>query len=111
MRDNVNREKVLDMLDRIEEEVADGLGFQYEKWRKYACEMESTEETGEWVYDENGMDWNLPAWVCSKCHQRNDMIPTHIQYGSDMKRITNPYAWAGSHFCPSCGLKMKAKQM
>ena len=36
-------------------------------------------KTGKWVYDENGMDWNIPAWKCRECGMRNAMIPTIIQ--------------------------------
>lgn len=39
--DMVYRQDVLDALDEIESEVADGDGFQYEKWRKHFCEMTS----------------------------------------------------------------------
>ena len=33
--DLISREAVLDMLDTIESEIADGDGYQYEKWRTY----------------------------------------------------------------------------
>ena len=107
MSDKINKETVLDMLDEIESEVAEGLGFQYEKWLKYIDNIKP--ETGEWIYDENGMDRNIPAWVCSNCRQKNDMIPTLIQYPSGTKKVVNPYMWAGSKFCPNCGLKMCKK--
>lgn len=61
---------------------------------------------GKWLYDPNGMDWNLPAWVCSECHQKNDMIPTHIWGKDSMIRVTKPLRWAGSKFCPNCGARM-----
>lgn len=108
MADNISRETVLDMLDKIEEEVAEGLGFQYEKWRDYVCEID--ESCADWVYDENGMDRNIPAWVCSNCRQKNDMIPTQIQYPGGVRRVMNPYAWAGSKFCPNCGKRMGRKK-
>ena len=53
----------------------------------------------EWVYDPDGMDWNLGAWKCSKCHCRNDNLPGILPK-------TNPYRWAGSKYCPNCGAKM-----
>ena len=41
MKDLIEREIILDALDEIESEVADGDGFQYEKWRRYFCELPS----------------------------------------------------------------------
>ena len=37
----VSRQEAIDALDEIESEVADGYGFQYEKWRRYFCELPS----------------------------------------------------------------------
>lgn len=69
--------------------------------------LEAEPQVGHWIYDPNGMDWGLAAWKCSECRNKNDMIPTTINYGKDgIKRVTNPYAWAGSKFCPNCGCKM-----
>lgn len=62
---------------------------------------------GKWVYDPNGMDWGLPAWVCSECHQKNSMIPTHIRGKDSMIRVTKPLLWAGSRYCPNCGARME----
>jgi hypothetical protein len=53
---------------------------------------------GHWIYDPNGMDWNLGAWRCSKCGCKNKNI------GGD-ERI-NPLLFAGSKYCPNCGAKM-----
>ena len=51
-----------------------------------------------WEYDPNGMDWNMGAWRCSKCKERNNNL------GGDEK--INPLLFAGSSYCPSCGAKM-----
>ena len=67
---------------------------------------EPERKTGHWVYDKNGMDWNIPAWVCSECHGRNDMIPTHIRGKDKMIKVENPLRWAGSKYCPNCGARM-----
>lgn len=66
-------------------------------------------QIGHWVYDENGQDWQIGAWVCSECKQKNDMIPALIQSseGSITHEKINPYVFAGSQYCPSCGAKME----
>lgn len=53
---------------------------------------------GRWIYDPNGMDFNLGAWVCSECKERNNNL-------GGMRKI-NPYQFVGSRFCPNCGAKM-----
>lgn len=68
---------------------------------------------GYWVYDKNGMDWGIGAWVCSECRAKNDMLPTHILQGEGKPPITheriNPMLYAGSRFCPTCGVLMTGK--
>lgn len=60
-------------------------------------------EYAHWVYDRNGLDWGLGAWVCSACRIKNDNIPA-------MQPDINPMWFAGSKFCPDCGKTMiKAK--
>ena len=63
-----------------------------------------------WVWDPNGMDWGIGAWVCSACHFKNDMIPGHIFTGEGKPPIThehiNPMMYAGSRFCGNCGATM-----
>ena len=60
-------------------------------------------EYAQWVYDTDGLDWGLGAWVCSSCHTKNDNIPA-------MQPDINPLWFAGSKFCPNCGKTMiKAK--
>ena len=41
--DCISRRAVIDALDDIETEVADGFGFQYEKWRKYFVDLSSAQ--------------------------------------------------------------------
>ena len=60
-------------------------------------------EYAEWYYDPDGMDWELGAWKCSKCHTKNDNLG-----GS---KDINPYMFAGSKFCPQCGAVMKPKEV
>ena len=55
---------------------------------------------GRWVWDGNGMDWNIGAWVCSECGMRNE----NILAGDSIH--TNPYVYAGTIYCPNCGARM-----
>jgi hypothetical protein len=52
-----------------------------------------------WEYDPNGMDWGIGAWRCRECRTKNDDL-------GNTKDI-DPYLFAGSKFCPHCGLPMK----
>ena len=56
-------------------------------------------EYAQWVYDADGLDWGLGAWVCSSCHTKNDNIPA-------MQPDITPLWFAGSKFCPNCGKTM-----
>lgn len=53
---------------------------------------------GRWIWNPNGMDWGLGAWMCSECACRNHNIP-------DDDRI-KPLRFSGSRYCPNCGAKM-----
>lgn len=60
-------------------------------------------EYAEWYYDDpNGIYWGLGAWLCSKCHTKNDNL-------GGSKNI-NPYMLIGSKFCPQCGAVMKPEE-
>lgn len=72
----------------------------------YVCpDTEQTKQPeqkhGHWVLDPDGMDWNIPAWICSECACRNDNLPV-------MKDVTPKtiMRFSGSKFCPNCGAKM-----
>lgn len=54
---------------------------------------------GKWIWDNNGIDWDIGAWVCSECGMRNANIHSNGYEG-------NPYIWSGTRFCPNCGAKM-----
>jgi len=60
-----------------------------------------SEHTGEWILDPNGMDWNLPAWRCSEC----GFVANYIGVSANGLG-NNPMLWAGSKFCPQCGVRM-----
>lgn len=53
---------------------------------------------GRWIYNPNGMDFNLGAWECSVCTQKNNNLPC--------SRNISPYLCVGSKYCPNCGAKM-----
>lgn len=53
---------------------------------------------GKWIYNPNGMDFNLGAWECSACAQRNNNLPC--------SRNISPYICVGSKYCPNCGARM-----
>ena len=57
---------------------------------------------GRWVYNSNGMDWNLGAWQCSVCKCNNNNLPGNDKY--------NPYIFQGSNYCPNCGAKMDEEE-
>ena len=60
------------------------------------------QKCGEWVLDPNGMDWNIPAWRCSRC----GFVANYI--GVEANGLgRNPMNWAGSNYCPNCGARMK----
>lgn len=40
---SISRQAAIDAIDEIESEVADGDGFQYEKWRQFFCDLPSAE--------------------------------------------------------------------
>lgn len=63
-------------------------------------------KTGEWEYDPNGMDWNIPAWRCSEC----GYVAPHIGI-ADKGIGSNPMNWAGSKYCPECGCKIVGARM
>lgn len=56
--DCISRRVAIDAIDDIESEVADGFGFQYEKWREYFCELPAVQpdhnaDVGKKVADED----------------------------------------------------------
>lgn len=47
--DLIRRKTVLDALDEIESEVADGMGYQYDKWRDYFIDLPSAQPEQRWI--------------------------------------------------------------
>ena len=82
-----------------------GSGYQYEA--TYAIDLIPDADVapvvhGRWVYNPNGMDWNLGAWQCSVCKCNNNNLPGNDKY--------NPYIFQGSNYCPNCGAKMDGEE-
>ena len=96
MSDLIDRQAVIDALDEIEAEVADGYGYQYAKWREYFVEMPSAQpqrKTGRWVnIDES------EKWECSVCGRMMWFSPRLNVKPSDYR------------FCPNCGADMRGEQ-
>lgn len=67
-------------------------------WTIEQLSEKAREVHAHWEYDPNGMDWNMGAWRCSHCKERNNNI------GGNEK--INPLLFAGSSYCPSCGAIM-----
>ena len=62
MDDLISRQDAIDAIDDIESEVADGFGFQYEKWRKHFAELPPAEP--EIVRCKDCQYWNKGSCEC-----------------------------------------------
>ena len=54
---------------------------------------------GKWIWDSDGIDWNIGSWVCSKCKGRPQ---TWWATFSDLY----PSRCSGGHYCGNCGADM-----
>ncbi len=61
---------------------------------------------GKWIWNNDAIDWNIGAWVCSACGGRNENIHAG-KPGATGSLGANPYMWAGTRYCPNCGAKME----
>lgn len=78
------------------------IDYAYTRGYKDAPSVVPSRETGKWVLDPNGMDWNIPAWRCSEC----GFVANYI--GVEANGLgSNPMNWAGSNYCPNCGARME----
>lgn len=80
--DLISRQAVITMLQKIENAVEDGDGFQFNEWIEYAKDIPSAEKTAEWKL----FDAYRLLYDCSNCGQES----------------INKY-----RFCPWCGARMK----
>lgn len=76
-------------------------GVPIEEAARIVQEHNEEPKTGKWKLDPNGMDWNIPAWRCSEC----GFVANYI--GVEANGLgNNPMNWAGSKFCPQCGVRI-----
>lgn len=83
--DLISRSSVITMLQKIENVVEDGDGFQFNEWIEYAKDIPSAEKTAKWIWKEGRM--GIDYCNCSKC-------------GGGQWEMEFPY-------CPNCGSRMK----
>lgn len=60
---------------------------------------ERSNSEGYWIYDKDGNDWGIGAYRCSECDCKNDNLGI-------TKSPFNVMNFAGSKYCPHCGVKM-----
>lgn len=78
-------------------------GFKCGAKRQFEADKKARPK-GEWIWNENGMDWGIGCWCCSECGMRNPYIGS-----GDTALLSNPHNWAGSKYCPNCGADMRPK--
>ena len=97
MNDLISRQAAIDALDEIESEVADGYGYQYEKWRKYFCGLPSAQpepvKHAHWIPDERETGEGSNTYKCSACGEIQMLI----------EGTPNENGWK---YCPNCGARM-----
>ena len=103
---SISRQAVIDAIDEIESEVADGDGFQYDKWRQHFCDLPSADvpdrKVGKWlgkevIHAEEAKEI-ITEWQscqCSVCGCYD----------------TSPYLYYFNEprFCKWCGAEMKGE--
>lgn len=116
MANLIDREKVIEAIDDISVEVDEGYGFQYEKWRKYFCELSSADlsdyydklwklayergkaegqpRKGKWVDD--GTEFGC---CCSECGSTLDDYFDGLTEDVRLMKIPD--------FCLNCGADMR----
>ena len=57
---------------------------------------------GEWIWNPDGIDFGIGAWVCGNCRTKPN---TFWEGMHDIK----PLRFSGSRYCPNCGADMSAK--
>lgn len=94
MAEYIDRDTVLDIVKRTSGDYATA----WCEISKLSAADVAPVKYGSWVYDPNGMDWDLGAWICSECGCKNDNL--------GMDNRIKPLLFEGSKYCPNCGAKM-----
>ena len=81
------------------DELLKALAYDRDQYNKGYHDAEP--KVGEWIWDDNAIDWGLGAWVCSECRRKNDNLP--------YSKSENPYLWVSSRYCPNCGARMEGE--
>lgn len=104
MAEYIDKGKILSALDEIEPDES-LYEYEHEVWLDCRLEIIHAESEdvapvkyGRWVYNPNGMDWGLGAWICSECGCKNNNL--------GMDNRIKPLLFEGSKYCPNCGAKM-----
>ena len=93
MSDLIDRQAAIEALDEIEAEVADGFGFEYEKWRKYFCDLPPAQPErikGRWISAD--AIFGGEPFYCSECGENT------------RDTVMGKPRW---NFCPNCGAEME----
>ena len=85
MSDLISRQAAIEALDEIESEVADGYGYQYEKWRKYFCGLPSAQPEQRYTEEElrvfqHGISLSLLSKRSSQHWQYDEDTATEIKF-------------------------------
>ena len=81
--DIISRQAVITMLQKIENAIEDGDGFQFNEWVEYAKDIPSAEKTAEWIELGNVIQ-------CSNCETLYPKVRVDLK-----------------HYCERCGSRMK----
>lgn len=65
----------------------------------YGVNFGEARPTAKWIWNPDGIDWNIGGWQCEKCGFINGLLPAPPVYIP----ITD---YAASHYCAQCGVKM-----
>ena len=106
MSDLIDRKKAIDAIKKEwEEPLRSGETWEIiERTCDRIYNLPSAEPKKErWIWDENGMDWNIGAWTCSACGSKAETF-------WQTYKESNPHRYAGSHYCPNCGAKMEVTE-
>lgn len=57
---------------------------------------------GSWIWDDDGYDWGIGAYICSNCKSRPGTW-------WDINRDKNPLLCSGGSFCGNCGADMRGE--